>query len=80
MYAVVSGDVQVATLQWDRDSPSSFSAAFRKLMDAEGSGYYDTYALSDLAVDLYSRRYAVLESDTFELKFVRLLWPELESI
>lgn len=76
MYAVISGDVQVAVLQWTQGDPASFLTAFKALLDTEGDEPSQAYDLVELALDLFSRKYAVLESSTFDLKFVRLLLPD----
>lgn len=76
MYAVISGDTQIAVLQWTQGDPASFLVAFRAVVDVEGDEPYDAYDVVELALDLFSRKYAVLESSTFDLKFVRLLLPE----
>lgn len=72
MYAVIKEGVQFTTLHWKLNDPGSFLRAFRSLMDLEDEAG-EPYELVALAVDLFSLKYAVLESGTFELKFVRLL-------
>jgi hypothetical protein len=74
MYAVVKDNVQFWTLQWTLGDPSSFFQAFKELMEMEDEP--DTpYDLVELALDLFTLKYAVLETDTFELRFVRLTLP-----
>lgn len=72
MYAVIKEGVQFTTLKWRLNDPSSFLEAFRNLMDLEEESG-EPYELVALALDLFSLKYAVLESGVFELKFVRLL-------
>ena len=76
MYAVISGDVQVAVLTWKNNDPNSFLVVFKQFAEDIIDEPYDEYDLVQLAVDLFSRKYANLESEIFNLKFVRLLMPE----
>lgn len=74
MYAVIKEGVQFATLQWSPNDSTSFLEAFRALMDLEEEAG-EPYDLVALALDLFSLKYAVLETGVFELKFVRLTVP-----
>lgn len=74
MYAVIKEGVQFATLHWTHNDPASFLAVFRALMDLQEDPE-ESYDLVALALDLFSLKYAVLESGISELKFVRLTLP-----
>ena len=66
MYAVIKEGVQFATLQWSPNDSTSFLEAFRALMDLEEE-VGEPYDLVALALDLFSLKYAVLETGVFEL-------------
>lgn len=70
-YAVVSGEVQIASLVWQAQDHRSFLETFRAFtLDADIS--LENWQWIELAVELFSAHYAVVELGEEDLTFVRL--------